>query len=219
MSEKGLGRIYSPDDRDLNYPLSALLPQKATNITRRMWRSSTYWGDQGSASQCVAYAWVHWIHHAPLTFPGKNPVINQTELYKEAQKIDEWPGENYDGTSVRAGAKLLQDRGFISSYHWGMSTAELYAAVLNIGPVVVGSNWLSGMDTPDSNGFIKAIGWPRGGHAYLICGIDMKKKYVRIKNSWGKNWGIGGYAYISFDDIEYLLGRQGEICLAIESRK
>ena len=28
-------------------------------------------------------------------------------LYHEAQKIDEWPGEDYDGTSVRAGLDIL----------------------------------------------------------------------------------------------------------------
>lgn len=214
----GLGRIASFDVRDNNFPLSALLPKKATIITRRAWRSSTYWGDQGSTSQCVAYAFVHYIHHGPLTYPGKLPVINQTELYKEAQKIDEWPGENYEGTSVRAGAKILQQRGFISSYYWGMSTEELKQAVLNIGPVVVGCNWYSAMDYPDANGFVKAAGWPRGGHAFLIDEVDLKKKYVRCKNSWGRNWGKKGYFYLNFDDLEILLGTRGEICLAIESR-
>ena len=32
-------------------------------------------------------------------------------LYHEAQKIDEWPGEDYDGTSVRAGLDILRKRG------------------------------------------------------------------------------------------------------------
>ena len=32
-------------------------------------------------------------------------------LYHEAQKVDEWPGEDYDGTSVRAGLDILRKRG------------------------------------------------------------------------------------------------------------
>ena len=32
-------------------------------------------------------------------------------LYHEAQKVDEWPGEDYEGTSVRAGLDILRVRG------------------------------------------------------------------------------------------------------------
>ena len=32
-------------------------------------------------------------------------------LYHEAQKVDEWQGEDYDGTSVRAGLDILRKRG------------------------------------------------------------------------------------------------------------
>jgi hypothetical protein len=32
-------------------------------------------------------------------------------LYHEAQRIDEWPGEDYDGTSVRAGMDVLRTEG------------------------------------------------------------------------------------------------------------
>ena len=56
-----------------------------------------------------------------------------------------------------------------------------------------------------------------GGHAYVINGIDTKKQLFRIKNSWGRNWGVKGSAYISFANMQRLIRENGEICLAVEN--
>jgi len=72
---------------------------------------------------------------------------------------------------------------------------------------------------PNADGLIKATGEKMGGHAYLLDGINVNKKLIRIKNSWGKNWGKKGFAYISFEDMEKLILDQGEACLAIEIEK
>ena len=85
-----------------------------------------------------------------------------------------------------------------------------------MGPVVVGTYWYRGMFKPDRNGIIRPTGGIVGGHAYVINGVDKSKKLFRIKNSWGKNWGINGHAYISFADMEKLMKQNGEICIAIE---
>lgn len=36
-----------------------------------------------------------------------------------------------------------------------------------------------------------------GGHAVVICGYDSATKRVLFKNSWGKEWGDGGFAWAS----------------------
>lgn len=49
----------------------------------------------------------------------------------------------------------------------------------------------------------------KGGHAVTIVGYDDRVKtadgygVVRIANSWGQNWGDGGYFYMSYEDIRF----------------
>jgi len=217
--EHGLGRAYSYDARDNNY-LIQNSPLYSTNssLKSRYWDDTQWWGNQGSTSECVAYAWIHWLEDGPIYQPSSpQPILNPNTVYREAQKIDEWPGENYNGTSVRAGAKILQRQGFINQYLWAYDLTTLINTVLNTGPVVVGTLWYRNMFVPNkSTNIIRASGPVMGGHAYLINGVDTTKRLFRIKNSWGKNWGKNGSAFISFTDMAKLIGRQGEICLATE---
>jgi len=215
-----LGRGVSKDSRDLNHLISDHIPNVMTlpQITQRYWQDDVWVGDQGNTPQCVGYAWAHWIEDGPTLHTGTHPVVNPTTIYKEAQKIDEWPGENYDGTSVRAGAKYLKNTNKISSYLWAFDLTTMINTVLNVVPVVVGSNWYYNMFFPDRNGLIKLSGRLAGGHAYDVNGVDTVKQQFRIKNSWGKSWGIQGHAYISFTDMSRLIRESGEICLAVENR-
>jgi hypothetical protein len=213
-----LGRKYSLDVRDQKYLIENKLTTKVTNLKTRYWEN-VWWGNQGNTPQCVGYAWAHWIDDGPIKHNGHKPNVNPTLIYRESQKIDEWPGEQYDGTSVRAGAKYLKNIGKINSYLWTYNINTLINTVLNVGPVVVGTNWYYNMFFPDrKTGIIKPTGRLAGGHAYMINGIDINKKLFRIKNSWGQKWGVSGHAYISFSDMERLIKQNGEVCLAIEKK-
>lgn len=213
----GLGRRYSPDSRDKDFsvlrPLSLLAP---TPRKWRYWSAREWYGDQGTTSQCVAYAWIHWLEDGPILQEGPVPIINPAILYTDAQRVDEWPGEDYDGTSVRAGAKVLTTRGFIKSYYWAFSLSEMVATLLNLGPMVVGTNWYEEMFTPDEMNFIHPNGAIAGGHAFLLDGVNLDRSTFRIKNSWGRTWGYDGFALISFQDMERLLLESGEACIAQE---
>jgi len=185
--------------------------------TSKYWQDNIWWGDQGNSPKCVGYAWTHWIEDGPIIHSGVHPVVSPDLIYSEAQKIDAWPGESYDGTSVRAGARYLQNISKISSYYWAFDVNTLINTVLTLGPVVVGTNWYYSMFYPNINGLIKISGYLAGGHAYVINGVDTVNKLFRIKNSWGQSWGVGGHAFISFDDMSRLIFENGEICLAIEN--
>lgn len=214
-----LGRLVVPDDRDRNFLMSSVIPT-STSRTYRYWWANGWWGDQGFQPHCVAFSWAHYLADGPVTQPGRPPHVNTTDLYREAQKIDQWPGENYDGTSVRAGAKILQDMGFVQSYTWAWDLQTVVRALLTTGPVVVGTWWYEGMTEPKAGKkpLLVAEGQRQGGHAYLLNGVNTRQKLVRVKNSWGRGWGDDGTAWMSFRTLEGLIDADGEACLAVERR-
>src|SRR6478752_9199953 len=84
-------------------------------------------------------------------------------LYHEAKKVDEWPGEDYDGTSVRAALDVLRTRGHCEVKE--------------------------GKDAPEALGEgIKANRWARSVDDVLSTlgydGLD----YVDVLNSWGREY-------------------------------
>ncbi len=44
-------------------------------------------------------------------------------------------------------------------------------------------------------------GKAEGGHAISLIGYDDSKGAFIIRNSWGEDWGMKGFAYVSYDDI------------------
>lgn len=140
-------------------------------------------------------------------------------VYKEAQKIDDWPGESYEGTSVLAGAKVMHKYDLIKEYRWAFDIDDVIDSIVQKGPVVLGVPWHRGMYKADG-GVVKISGPKVGGHCITAVGyIDSSEKMsgepsVILQNSWGYGWGIRGLAEISIPDLEKLLA-QGEACVPV----
>lgn len=188
----------------------------------RYWSMRGAWLDQGNTGTCVGHAWAHYTEDGPIGHPG---TIDPFAIYREATLLDEWPendtGDFNFGTSVRAGAQALQARGIISEYRWAWDVETVVDAILTTGPVVMGTNWYSGMNDIDARGFLQVSGSVEGGHAYVINGANRTKGTLRMKNSWGRNWGWGGagrqgYAFVSMEDMDRLIKEDGEACIAVE---
>ena len=216
---KGLGRRFAPDERDQLFEVRKLgiVSPRPSKRTYRYWNDSGAWLDQGSTSSCVGHAWAHYIEDGPITHAG---TVDPFIIYQLAQKLDEWPGADYDGTSVRGGARAVHDGGWIEGvYAWAFTVEDIVQALLEVGPVVVGTDWYSGMTEPDEEGFLSMEGALEGGHAYLLNGVNVQKKALRMKNSWGREWGDEGRAWISFETFAELLRRNGEACLSTELKR
>lgn len=224
MNGLGLGRIEVIDERDKNFPVSAVLAEgELPPIPSRYWWADGWWGNQGSLSHCVAFAWMHYLEDGPVIQDAleegrTKPFYSTSEFYDLCQLHDQYPGENYNGTSVRAGAKILKHLNIIKAYHWASTIEDVVKAIKYIGPMVVGTRWYSNMSAPKSTGLISASGDSQGGHAYIVNGLDEKLGILRIKNSWGRGWGKNGYAYIQYDDFSRLLQDGGEACIAFENK-
>lgn len=213
----GLGRMEQFDDRSLNFPIMATLSvEQVTKPRSYTWNCATYL-NQGSIGACVGFSWSHEIAAKPVVRPVSYE--SALKVYIEAQKIDEWPGENYEGTSVLAGAKIIKSLGYLDEYRWAFGVSELVLAVGYKGPAVLGIPWYDGMFTPDSEGIIRPTGRQVGGHAILANGVNIKKQLFRLHNSWGWMWGKGGDCFISFDDMDHLLRNRGEACIPVKRGK
>lgn len=210
MGPLKLGRIEQHDNRCANFCVSSVVsaPPVSCNYT------SYNVLNQGHLSACVGFSWAHQL----IADPNPLSDIEATDaifLYRLAQELDDTPGENYEGTSVLAGIKAVQQvfPEVAASYHWAFTVDELASAISSIGPVVLGISWYSGMYAIDRGGYINVSGAKVGGHAILAKGVDMEAKHFILKNSWGNTWGLHGECYLRFSDMEKLFNERGEACV------
>jgi C1A family cysteine protease len=188
-----------------------LVRRVALRPQRKVWMS--WWtGDQGETSQCVGYSFYGLLRAKPNVQHEPTPA----DIYHAAQKLDAWDGEDYEGTSVRAGAKALKAAGSLKKYVWAFEIEHMIDWLANVGPCVLGIEWTSQMMNPDQDGIIKTGGAIKGGHAILALGYDDRRHMLLLKNSWGRNWGINGRCWIHYEDIDALIRQDGEACAPTE---
>jgi len=207
---KPLGRLKERDEASRNFPIRALIAQEKPRSYHWECKPSL---NQGREGACVGFAFSHEAAAEPVVVKKVTNKVARA-IYKRAQQLDNYPGEDYEGTSVLGGAKACVEKGWFGSYRWAFGLEDLLLALSYAGPVVLGVNWYEGMDKP-SNGIIRVTGDLRGGHAILANGIDVEKKLIRLHNSWGRNWGRRGECFISFKDLDRLLHEEGEACVPL----
>lgn len=206
----GAGRLGRHVDHDPRSRAFAVAPT-STPIASRHWTRHVPIYDQGQLGSCTGNAMAGCLSTGPWSHRFGEPTA--VRIYKAATVIDGIPGTyppDDTGSSSLAVLKVAQSKGWIRAYHWCFSIDDVLTA-LQAGPVIAGTEWLTGMDQPGPGGLVRATGDVRGGHEYVLIGCDVASKTIRACNSWGTSWGDRGKFTISWDDFASLMARQGDV--------
>lgn len=220
-SDKRLGRHVRHDSRSRNFAfeaedLATLKSVKHPHFIQTL--------DQGQLGSCTGNATVgclgtdiFWATAAvKAVLSQTNEAVDENlavSIYSEATQLDTYDGTypptdtGSDGLSV---AKVAQKRGLISGYQHALSL-EATLTALTKQTVIVGTAWHGDMFHPNPDGRLRITGSIEGGHEYMLDEINVEKKIVWMKNSWGSGWGVtGGRAYLTWDDLGALLADYGD---------
>ncbi|WP_456380801.1 C1 family peptidase [Thiolapillus sp.] len=209
-----------PDLRDWMYEPAliqlkkALLPPRNQKIL-----------NQHSEGACTGFALAAAINLQ--YFRAKEDVrVSPRMLYEMAKRHDEWPGEDYDGSSLRGAIKGWSNMGVCQDKLWRYRVSRkgdltvrrakdarshtlgayyrlrpqinhYHAALNEAGVIVVSAMVHAGWDEPE-DGVIQKQDKIDGGHAFAVVGYDEKGFWVQ--NSWTEAWGDRGLALWSYED-------------------
>lgn len=224
--DRRLDRLQEFDERSREFNIAGEVPE---TLKTKTWQCRAYL-DQGWEGACVGFSWCHGASAYANHTNGITDTHAEQHVYWEAQKIDPWPGGAYpgavpdnDGTSVLSGAKIMQQYGFIDGYKWAFNVDDVLKAISNHGVVIIGVWWRDSMFNTDPNGLLDISGAHAGGHAICVRGHNLKRRFaghgdlhvVRLRNSWGKSWGLAGDCFLKVEDLETLLNDDGEACIPV----
>lgn len=178
-----------------------------------LWKIQTIL-DQGQTGHCVGFTGADFLQDDPVMDTGVDNALGDA-IYYECKVIDGEPkGEN--GSNMRSLGKALKNRGRIAGYAFATSMDDVTSWLLTKGPVLCGTDWYTGMFSPDANGFVKPTGTVAGGHAWSLIGYDPKTKVFTAQNHWGTNWALSGLFKVNYTDLAALLAGTGEAMVTLE---
>lgn len=138
--------------------------------------------DQGSQPHCVGYSLsraMSWLNRR---------FYDASWLYYEAQKVDEWDGEDYEGTSVRGGCRILNTVG-----HRRIYNGETLNASLQHG--IAAYRWITNVDD-----VLNVVG-----------GIQKERGAITWRNSWGDYY--PHKVWLPAETAQRLLDEDGELAV------
>jgi hypothetical protein len=218
-----LGRNVKHDSRSRQYPFRVVAAAKVVDRPIE-WLSAIEPLNQGDLGSCTGNAGTHCQACCSYTItakaaidPWSNDLLDElyaVHLYSAATKVDNFQGDypsedtGSDGLSI---AKVLKSRGNLTKFTHIFSLEDAKLAIQD-GAFITGTNWYSGMFYPQYDGVVEISGDVSGGHEYAVVGRVMRRGelYWKCMQSWGKDWGDGGFFYLSDATYERLLRENGD---------
>jgi hypothetical protein len=235
---KLLGRIPSPpDERDYKIrslldvaAIAPLLPAKWIN--RSLGKTLTLRFDQQEGS-CVGRSTALTKIVQERRDLRRTYIFDGLMIWQRSKENDGIGDPEQDrGTYIRTALDALRvaaphsgawdPRMRIASY-WRIETIdEAKAAILSLGPIVVGSTWYRSWFEPEADGQLPKPDVDVGGHAFVLYGFDDnvgKFGSFRLANSWGYEWGQRGDAWISYEHFGEAMDEAWRVVDAIDVPK
>jgi hypothetical protein len=217
-----LGCLFRPDDRNRDYPITAVVRWDREPVSRR-WQC-TQAMNQGEEGCCVAMGIAHELFTPPAVLPetvGVDWCV--THLYWPAQQKDPWPGggypgalPRYEGTSLEAGLKVARhDLKLCTGYHWARTVRQVLVGIGHYRPAILALPWRESMSRPERSGQVRYRGPIIGGHCLLADEVKLPRwpwQPIRIglQQSWGRAHGIDGRVWMTEDDLALALADGGQ---------
>lgn len=205
----GLGWIESPpDDRD--WPIHALYA--AAGIEPPAVLPPAYHVpaplypvvDQGTSPQCVAYSaageqgWYD-LRDTGLALFDEALFFGQIGGSSSGAVIRDALARRLSaGYPVSGHPELAGQHRIAAYYAVPVAQADLCAAIISFGPLVIGTPWARAWFHP-VDGVLPTFDTAVGGHAILAVGWDATG--LRLRNSWGADWGQAGEATLPWAEL------------------
>ena len=175
--------------------------------------------NQGGLGSCTANAALGCLVTAPYARSGVSYTEDDAiQLYEVETALDAYVfgGKHYPpddtGSTGPWSMMALQQTGKIDGF---VHTTSAHTALrlLNSGPISIGIQWYKSMFTPDAsnNIHVDESSGVAGGHQVCVISNDVSSQRIKIRNSWGANWGNQGHAWLSWGDFDFLLQNGGDV--------
>lgn len=224
VAGRRLGRHIVIDDRSVNF--AAELAPAIVSVTHR---SAGLPLDQGESSSCTGRALAGNLNTLPHWEPGQ-PTLGELDaaaVYSDeeiALGFGPFPPNDNGGSGLDVCA-AAKKRGWIIAYQHPTGIDQALRALVPRS-VITGVNWFTSFDHPSSSGLIAIDpgATVRGGHEFVVIGIDAVNRLVWCVNSWGSGWGVayggipGGCFCMTFDTWATLLLQGGDVTVPRTAR-
>lgn len=188
--------------------------------------------DQGTEGACTGFGLAtvaHYLLRRRRVEPDRVPVSPRM-FYEMARRYDEWPGEDYSGSSARGAMKGWYKHGVCSSELWpyrpgagevltGARAADatkrplgaylrvnhrdlvaMHSALAEVGVVYASAHVHEGWQKVGEDGIVPWDAGRRVIGGHAFAIVAFDERGFWFQNSWGPAWGRHGFGLISYDD-------------------